>query len=556
MKSIIQTEKIRKIIILYLICMLVPVSLYGEEGKVHVEKPIAAFTFTKESYQQSEPITVEEKSYSKSGNKIVKKEWMTLINGKKKTASNISSLLKGVDPGKREVFLRVKDSKGTWSDWTSQKLEIKPLEPFTITSFKTEEDTYDIGEKINFIYDFSNTNELSIQSQKWRYKNITTGSNVVSSKPKYFSKAGTYEVTLELQDEWGNWSNKGICTVKVSNEQIERNGLYLFNKGKQGDLLEDYIDKDYNTFDALEDVKVEDIPGTLIVSNSPETINSSGILYKDTSVGKGRLVVHHLNEGTIPKKLMVVATTSSNEPIELKVKDEVIKGPHKNILKTGQTAVREYFEGRAEKVYAIMPGTPTCIYDSSNIKPWNKGEVISGTLDFESSGPITWMVVSMDLQSKMENISKLAPLERGMHIRGTFDVIERHYSINIQDLKNPGKIVIGGNEDEWLVGKDALTGAIVNNKGNYGLPIEIELKSKEDMGVILNARGGSYLGSIKWNNQKVFDVPSENVLSSKKLAALIGKVKGQDTAKWTYMLPNGSSAPVLFGFVPSHLWSK
>lgn len=528
-----------------------PMFLYA-----NAEKPIAVFGFEKSSYQLGEPIIVQETSYSKSGSKITQKEWMAIVGGKRKTSHSIDALLKGIQTGSVEVFLRVKDAQKVWSDWTSHKVEVKPIKPLKITSFKTEHKSYDIGEKLQFTYNYDNPNDLVIKSQRWRYKNIKTSENVISGKPKYFSRAGAYEVSLEVQDEWGNWSNKATCTVKVSEQKIKRNGKYLFTRGKQGDLLEGYIDKEYNTFDELEDVQVTDIPGTLIVSNSPESISSSGILYKDTSVGVGRLVVHHLNNTTHSKKLMVIASTPENQPVKLTVKNLAIKGPHKDILKTGQAVVREYFETKPEKTYTITPGVLTSIYDSSQIKKWENEEIISGMFDFESDGPITWTVVSMDIESPLEYLSKLQVLEKDMHIRGTFDVIERKYHINITQLKNPGKITIGGGTDEWLVGKDALTGKSVVNRGNYGLPINMYLESTEDMGIIINARGGSYLGAIKWNKNKVFDTPSEEVLSDKKVAALIGMVKAGTTTEWTYMLPNGSSAPVLFGFVPAHLWEQ
>ena len=543
--------KIKSNILILIICFTIPILLYANE-----EKPIAGFDFEKNSYQLGEQIKVKETSYSKSGNKITQREWMAVINGKRKTASNLTTLLKGIKPGNIEVFLRVKDEENIWSDWTSRKIEIKPVQTIKITSFKTEKATYALGEKLQFIWDYHNPNELGIKSQRWRYKNITVGGSFIAGKPKYLKKAGTYEVSLEIQDEWGNWSNKASCVVKVTHEQIKRNGEYLFTKGRQGDLLDDYMNKDYNTFEALKSVEITDTPGTLIISNSPESVSSSGILYRDTIEGEGRLLVHHLNNTSVSKKIMIIANTTENRAIHLTIKNEAIQGPDKNILKTGQTAVREYFKGKLEKGYTIKPGELISIYDSSKEKSWENGEVVSGTVDFKSDGPITLTVVSMDVHSSLENISKLDVLEKDVHIRGTFEVIERQYHVDIKDLKNPGKIVIGGEDKEWLVGKDALTGEVVRNRGNYGLSIKIRLKTLEDMGVIVNARGGSYLGAIKWNKEKIFDVPNEEILSNKKLAALIGRTKASTSVEWDYMLPNGSSAPILFGFIPRHLWSE
>jgi len=92
------------------------------------------------------------------------------------------------------------------------------------------------------------------------------------------------------------------------------------------------------------------------------------------------------------------------------------------------------------------------------------------------------------------------------------------------------------------------------NKGNYGLPIKISIKNNEDIGVIINARGGSYLGGVRWNGNKVFAVPNEDILSTQKVAALVGLIRANTTNEIVYMLPNGSSAPILFGFIPKVVW--
>ena len=56
------------------------------------------------------------------------------------------------------------------------------------------------------------------------------------------------------------------------------------------------------------------------------------------------------------------------------------------------------------------------------------------------------------------------------------------------------------------------------------------------------------------NKNKVFAVPNEEVLSTQKVAALVGLIKSGATNEMVYMLPNGSSAPILFGFIPKAVW--
>lgn len=535
--------------ILFILSLTFPLLIYGE-----IEKPIAQFSFTKGTYQLGEPIEVVESSYSLSGLKIIKREWKVVINGKEKISSYAKSLMDSLKEGEYTLYLRVKDSNGQWSEFVGRKVKITAPKSLNIKTFTTEKSTYAIGEKIQFLYDYDNPNDINLKSQRWRYKNVTTNGSLISGKPTYLKKPGKYEITLEMQDEWGNWSNKKTCYVTIRNEEIIRNGYYLFNKGRQGDLIEGYIDKDYNTFDEALNVEVQDETGTLIMSNSPESVPSSGILYKDTSSGKGIMTVHHKNITSLPKKLVILATSKESTNLKLTISNEAILGPHSNILKTGQSSVSQYFKGKTSKDYIIKPGETVCVYNSATKKAWNNNEIISGLFDFNSTGNVTWTVVMMDEKSDLSNVSKLQVLPRDNHVRGTFNVIERKYVLDLSGIKNPTKLVIGREKEEWLEGTDALTGETIRNQGNYGLPITIEVEGTEDMGVILNARGGAYLGAVKWNQNKVFNVPNEDILSSKKLAALIGKVPKGESREIKYTLPNGSSAPVLFGFIPSSIW--
>ena len=541
----------KSIIRLWIVCVFIGVmsSIYAKDAK-----PIAQFSFIKTAYQENEPIEVKDESYSLDGTKIMKREWRCTIKGNEKTSSSLTKLLSGIKVGQYEVFLRVKDDKGNYSDWTKQVLKVIPVETFKITSFKSEQATYAIGEKLQLTYTYTNPNDLQIKSQRWRYRNLTTNGQMLSTKPRYFKKAGVYEVSLELQDEWGNWSNKVTCKVNVSSQVIERNGYYLFEKGKPGDLIENYIDKDYNTLNEANVLEIQDIPGTLIMSNSPESVPSSGILYQDTVLGKGRLILHHGNQTGRNKKLMIVVSTPEEQSVTLKINNEAIKGPSKHVLQTGQNAIIAYLKGGQTKTYTIKPGSVISIYDSSLVGIWRQGELISGTLDFESTGKVTIKVVTMDESSGMNQIGALQVLARDQHDRGTFNVIERQYILDLKDITEPVKLVLGKQKTEWLQGIDALTGEVAYDRGNYGLPIRVTIKNNEDIGIIANARGGGILGAIKWNKQSIVKLPNEEILDSHAIAALVGTVKANTTNEILYMLPNGSSAPILFGFIPKSQW--
>lgn len=523
--------------------------------RYHAASPLVAdFTFTQPTFQINEPIEVIDKSVAPAGSKIVKREWRCMIKGKNKTSYHIKSLMADAPRGQYTIYLRVKDGAGTWSSWTSQKLTITAPLPIVLTGLGGYRTRYDRGEKLDLNYTYDNPNDLEITSQRWRYRYLTTDGPWIAGRPRYFKKAGTYEVSLQVQDEWGNWSNKISSRFEVSDTLIERNGYYLFEKGTPGDLIRGYVDKDYNYFEEAKMVEKTDVAGTLLMSNSPETIGSSGLLYQDRVSGKGRLLVHHVNGTVYPKQLAVTVTNPGSTNVVLHLSHQAIKGPSRHILQLGQLAVMTYLEGNAEKTYTVAPGETICLYSSRQVGSWDKEEAISGTIDFNSSGPLIFKVAALDRASETSNITKLAPLKKDSHDRGTFHTIERQYVLDLRDTTQLTKWVIGKAEEEWLIGKDALTGEEVHNRGNYGVPITIKVLTNEPMGVVINARGGAYLGALKWHGQKAFKVPDEQVLKNQEVAALAGMLRSEGDETLSYMLPNGSSAPVLFGFIPQHTW--
>ena len=223
-------------------------------------------------------------------------------------------------------------------------------------------------------------------------------------------------------------------------------------------------------------------------------------------------------------------------------------------MQLGQYAVMGYFKKAAAKTYKIAPGNTVCIYSSAVNGSWNNGGVVTGTLDFDCEEKLTFKVAALDEKSVMENISKLSILPRDSHDRGTFNVIERQYTVDLSHITELKKLVIGREKEEWIKGIDATTGEAIHNRGNYGVPIKIKVINTEDMGVIINARGGGYMGAVKWYDGKVLKIPQEQLLKEQKVAALVGCMRQGEENEMVYMLPNGSSAPILFGFIPKSTW--
>ena len=75
------------------------------------------------------------------------------------------------------------------------------------------------------------------------------------------------------------------------------------------------------------------------------------------------------------------------------------------------------------------------------------------------------------------------------------------------------------------------------------------------MGVILNPRADIFRGAIRWQDEGTFLAPANGYfMNTSKKAVMLGVIKAGETRTLEYMLPNGSSAPILLGFVPKSMW--
>ena len=80
-----------------------------------------------------------------------------------------------------------------------------------------------------------------------------------------------------------------------------------------------------------------------------------------------------------------------------------------------------------------------------------------------------------------------------------------------------------------------------------------------DTGVILNPRATNFRGAIKWDgdSSKVYNIPeSGSFTADTSKAAVLGIIKAGETRTFEYMLPNGSAAPILIGFIPRAYWNN
>lgn len=521
--------------------------------------PVAAFEFLEESYIAGQTVQVQDMSFDPDGHFIKETLWM--IDGNPmKTAASLDKIFKTPKQGYYEISLKVRDEKGLWSEWVSQMIMILPNEAPEVIDFETTKSSYKQGEPITFTYDYENEEWESIVSEKWTYRDAKDApNNYLFTKPTAIYTEGEYIVTLEVKDAYGNWSQKAQTIVEVTDDVLVTEFEDKFTQGQIGDTLDNFEKTNYQSYKEVEALYLEDTKGTMLMSNSPEVVGEKGLLYEDTITGEGRVLFHHINnfdsmDNQLDKKrLVVIAENRSEVPVAGTISKLTTKGPSDDVLFVGQQLLLEYFNNNSSQPLALEPGARKIIYDSQK-KNWLKGQAISGMFDIVVEGPVTFTVALLGQNDKIEDIPLMPRPARDVHPRGTFDVLDKNIFVDLRDEDENTKLVIGKGADEWLTGYDALLQGEVANRGNFGINYHITITAQEDTAVILNPRGNMFKGAIKWEQDKGYLAPSAGYFPSSNRGAFVGVVKAGETKTLTYMLPNGSSAPVLFGFIPESNW--
>lgn len=523
--------------------------------------PIAQFEFVSESYVAGQTVQTIESSFDPDGHRIIERQWM--IDGDQtKTASSLEKIFKTPKQGYYEIALKVRDERGLWSEWTTKTIMILPNEAPEVVTFETVKSHYKQGEAITFDYEYDNEEWEDIVAEKWTYRSTKDpANNYLFTKPTAIYTEGEYIVTLELKDAYGNWSTKAQTTVEVTDETLQTEFEAIFKSGNIGNTIANFEGTNYQTYKEADAMYLEDTKGLLMMSNSPEVVTQKGLLYEDTLIGTGRVMFHHINnfdstDNQLDKKrLVVIAKNNTEAPVVGTLSKLTTKGPSDDVLFVGQQLLLSYLDNNSVQSLNLEPGAQQIIYDSQN-KNWLKGQAISGMFDVELSGPVTFTVALLGQNDTIENIPLMPRPDRDVHPRGTFGILDKNIMIDLRDEEENTKLVIGKDATEWVQGYDALLGTESANRGNFGVNYHVTVTAKEDTAVILNPRGNMFKGAIKWENDKAYLTPTSGYFPSSNRAAFVGVIKAGETRTFTYMLPNGSSAPVLFGFIPESQWGK
>lgn len=527
----------------------------GSQVQVPNQAPIASFYFP-ESYVAGQTVTAINTSTDPDGDAITEQLWSILSGDKTLTNKELSNMFKTPKAGTYVIGLQVKDSKGLWSEWSYQTVTIEENKAPVITNLTANKSSYAQGEPLEFSYTYDNESWETVKEGKWTYRSVSEPANRNTlGKPDVLFTEGEYIITLYLDDAYGNRSEGVETRVQITDKVLTTELNYRFTQGAIGDWIDNFQNNNYLNYKEVTIDNKSYKEGTLIMSDSPEEVKGQGILYRDKINGSGRILIHHINsikDTTETQRLALIVENPTEKPVTVKLMNKSIKGPATDILRVGQLTLNEYLSGTvATETIVLAPGERKYIYD----KNWAYNTCISGHMDVETDGDATFIVANLGKMHTLEDLESLTyyPAD-GVHYSGTYGVVGINYELNL-DGSEPEKLVLGRKDSgEWVTGYDERTNTIVENAGNFGVSYYITVTAQEDMGVILNNRGGTFQGAIKWNNT-VHNMPGKGTFSGTTTKAVVmGVIKKGETVTIEYLLPNGSAAPTLIGFIPKSAW--
>lgn len=319
-----------------------------------------------------------------------------------------------------------------------------------------------------------------------------------------------------------------------------------------------------NTKNFIEwDATTTNYGGKLYLSDSPEIVNTDGILYKDVVNGEGRVFFHHVNGMSKAKQLSIVFENRSSSTVHIIVSKHGIAGPSSDYLSVGKTAQRNYFKDQSASLIEVPSGKTVSLFPEQVVI--NPNQLVSGIYDFKISGAVTMKVMMLPVGEDANSFAKLAselPADAS-HLRGTFPTNNR--MITPLQPFNPllettyGVTLADNNIDNYVTGIDATDGSSVVNYGNYGIVYQLNMPSSAGSKVkyYINPLGGAYAGAlgVLYNNNpiSVIDTPSGQTafgFGTLEDAALIGQYTSGQPLQFTFSPPGSSNLPVHLLLVP------
>jgi PKD repeat protein len=410
-----------------------------------------------------------------------------------------------------------------------------------VAKFTFAKTTYRLGETVQYV-DLSYDPDAEGLRYEW------------SGKQDAFFQAGTYPISLKVFDNAGNESNVYTRNLVVEDTVYLTEEQYpVYNQPVGTSFKTDWnwIWNHFTDLPYLTKQITDDPSRTLLVSDSPETINEAGILYQDTINGKARLYADHMN-GTKDKiRFTIQMRNSSAQPITLKTtnKGEVSPSIYANLI--GHFASVDFLlhEPSIIAPVVIQPGQTLVYAQMPDLYP---DQGVNLFYDVESDGALDVAFVASPADPLPLNPFEVyKPLAFNGNDRGTFPVSDKTWNVDFTSFTVPSRLTIGdGMEDTYVKGYDTQRQMEVVNSGNYGMIYRIHGDKPRKMAVMLVAKGGPFKGPFKINGQFMM-APASGVISAFESVQILARTTGtEDSFDIEFTPPAGSAFPIDLIFYP------
>lgn len=313
--------------------------------------------------------------------------------------------------------------------------------------------------------------------------------------------------------------------------------------------------------------------GSLIFSDSPESVPQRGKLYEDTlpatsGTTYNRMWVYHVNGKPSGKmKLTILVKNVGSSSGTLTIQRKGLAGPSTAFVTVGKLAFQRWEQSTAGSPVTVGAGS-TVRLDTNFEALFNPGYLMHGIYDISMTQQYKVTICALDQNDAPLTVCPgLAVLPRDVHDRGTFQYADKIYDtatgVTIDTIDGIQQFPLNSNSvsDPDELGTDATDGSAAQLHGNIGVLYRIHLLNAssdgQNVGFVLNPRGG-YWGTAVYAASGllpggVFLVPSANEgFSDNTKAGVEGRYTpgGGLTTWFQWMMTGGSNAPVRVIAVP------
>jgi hypothetical protein len=255
-----------------------------------------------------------------------------------------------------------------------------------------------------------------------------------------------------------------------------------------------------------------DVDGAkLLYSDDPETVDSYGILYRDSVIeGTHRVYAYHANGGSEDARLAIIGVHNDINTTRVLTRRIALTTPTLNFSEAGRV-VSELIQtqGNFGAFIDAPAGEPVLLVPELEDLIIGPGELVSASVDVVARTSMTLTVVMTDTTTS--TLNQFATLEKspddGLDREGTFDGLTKFNGIGLDYLTSGGigriRIADGQltGDDPPLEGIDAEDMSARTLRGNYGVRYNIAVivtpQPNESVALLVNPRGGDYGGYLE-----------------------------------------------------------